>query len=150
MVRLVFRDDLLSPSPATVASPPIPFSPMIWGAWCLCDRLQSVAVKFHLLSFWLFTQHAYIFLLCCRSSALTSRSQHSTISQKQEHLQNRPLGFGGRYSLSLTPKEQSEINLIKFLIFKVILDTLKGQTPNTLQLRYCIYASDKKILSQSK
>ena len=68
----------------------------------------------------------------------------------QEHLQNRPLGFGGRYSLSLNPKEPSEINLIKFLIFKVILDTLKGQMPKYFTIQYCIYASDKKILSQSK
>ena len=52
--------------------------------------------------------------------------------------------------LSLTSKDQSEINLIKFLVFKVILDTLKGHTPKYLTIQYCNYASDKKILSQPK
>ena len=101
--------------------------------------------------FWLFTQHAFIISFVLQIvSTQHLRASKVPFPDNRNTSKTRPLGFGGRYSLSLNPKEPSEINLIKFLIFKVILDTLKGQTPNTLQLRYCIFTSDKKILCQSK
>ena len=80
------------------------YSPMIWGAWLLCDRLTKCCSQVTFFVFWWSTQHASIFLLCCRFQSNASvREPASTISRpsKGQFFQSKAIYFGGRYSIFL-------------------------------------------------
>ena len=122
MVRLSFPGWLALPIPHHCCQPTHSFFPNDKRGLMLLFRLQSVAVKFHLVIY-----STRLIFFCCVADRQHYLLEPAVPSPRtQEHLQNRPLGFGGRYTLSLILKDQSEINLINSLIFKVILDTLKG------------------------